>query len=69
MSKAQDSISVRELVTKLHDATERMSRKNGHRILLLHAMSAIMELSNRIDAQKEAEAAAAEKPRVELVTM
>lgn len=63
-------VTVRELVRKLHDATERMSKKNGHRVLMLHAMSALMQLSKRIDAQEERDAAAAEaeKPRVELAT-
>jgi len=70
VTEQNSEISVRELVDKLYGATQRMSRKNGHRVLMLHAMSAIMQLSKRIDAIKEAELLAEkpEAPRVELVT-
>jgi hypothetical protein len=56
-------VTVRELIHRLHDATGKMSKKNGHRVLMLQAMSALMQLVRQIEAQAEPEA---EKPRVEL---
>lgn len=53
MTEATGEVTIRELVDKLHAATERMGKKNGHRILMLHAMSAIMQLSKRVDEQQE----------------
>lgn len=64
-----EGVSVKELVDRLYAATQRMGRKNTHRALMLHAMSAIMQMSKRIDAQEEREAEARERdrPLVQLV--
>lgn len=59
-------ITIRELITKMHDAAGKMSRKNPHRALMLHAMSAIIQMLKRTAAAEEIAADAAEKPLVEL---
>lgn len=63
-----ENITIQELVHKLYAATQRMGRKNQHRALMLHSMSAIIQLSRRIDAQEERQAEREDK-RVELVTL
>jgi hypothetical protein len=62
---ATDEITVMDLIHRLYDAKEKMSVTNPHRALILHAMSALMQLSRRLE---DIEAQQAEQPRVELVT-
>jgi hypothetical protein len=54
-------LTVHELLRELRAATERMSKTNPHRALMLHSMSALMQLAARVQDKPEAE-----RPRVEL---
>jgi hypothetical protein len=61
----EGEITVRELVNLLHESTGKMSRKNKHRALMLHAMSAIMQLYTRVEDLEQR--VPEESPRIQLV--
>jgi ABC-type branched-subunit amino acid transport system ATPase component len=48
-------ITIRELLDKLYDAKEKMSDSNPHRALIVHAMSAIMQMSSLIERLQNGE--------------
>lgn len=48
----QDDLTVRALIRNLYAATAKMSRRNPHRLLMLQAVSALMQLVRQVEAPK-----------------
>jgi hypothetical protein len=64
-----ENITVRELIDRLYAATQRMGRKNSHRALMLHSMSALMQLSKQVEQASEPQPEPVSENRVQLVTL